>query len=52
VGPGKRVAPHAKSKRLGEEIEPPQLHERVIGAETDGDEGTTPHKPTLVGAER
>jgi len=52
VGPERRVAPHARSKRLGEETEPPQAHERVTGVETDGGEGTTPHKLTLAEAER
>jgi len=52
VGPEKRAAPHARSKRLGEETEPPQARERVTGGETDGDEETTPHKPTLAEAER
>jgi len=52
VGPGRRVAPHARSKRLGEETEPPQAHERATGEETDGDEETTPYKLTLAEAER
>jgi len=52
VVPAKHVVPHAKSKLLGEGTEHPRGHERVIGVETDGDEETTPHKPTLVGVER
>jgi len=52
VGPGRCVAPHARSKRLEEETEPPQAHERVTGGETDGDEETIPHKLTLAEAER
>ena len=50
--PEKRAAPHARSKQSGDETEAPQAHEMARGGETDGDEETTPHKPTPAEAEK